>query len=378
MKSKLNDIQKPGNVQEIVCDFGNLYRAMRKCSHHVKWKDSVAGYLNNGLANCLRLHESLMNGTYKIDTYTCFKIYEPKERDIVSIRFKDRVFQRSLCDNYLYNAMTKGFVRGNCACQVGKGTDDAMRLLSVYLQKHFRKHGTAGAALKMDIKNYFGSTPHEVSKAAVRKRLDDTWAYKRVADIIDSFDQGEDPTIGMGLGSQITQITQLAVPDIIDHLIKERYHIRYYIRYMDDFILIHEDMEHLKRCRDEIRVQLAALGLRVSEKKTKIFPLTQGIKFLGFKFRLTETGKVIKTLSKENIAHERRKLRKQRHLAEEGRMTKRQCDECYTSWKAHAERGNTHNLILEMDKFYKELWRNYENVQTQDRTPATQGGTPEE
>ena len=74
-------------------------------------------------------------------------------------------------------------------------------------------------------------------------------------------------------------------------LIKERYHIRYYIRYMDDFILIHEDMEHLKRCRDEIRVQLAALGLRVSEKKTKIFPLTQGIKFLGFKFRLTETGK---------------------------------------------------------------------------------------
>ena len=223
----------------------------------------------------------------------------------------------------------------------------------------------------MDIKNYFGSTPHEVSKAAVRKRLDDTWAYKRVADIIDSFDQGEDPTIGMGLGSQITQITQLAVPDIIDHLIKERYHIRYYIRYMDDFILIHEDMEHLKRYRDEIRVQLAALGLRVSEKKTKIFPLTQGIKFLGFKFRLTETGKVIKTLSKENIAHERRKLRKQRHLAEEGRMTKRQCDECYTSWKAHAERGNTHNLILEMDKFYKELWRNYENVQTQDRTPAT-------
>ena len=103
----------------------------------------------------------------------------------------------------------------------------------------------------------------------------------------------------------------------------------------------------------------------------KIVALTQGIKFLGFKFRLTETGKVIKTLSKENIAHERRKLRKQRHLAEEGRMTKWQCDECYTSWKAHAERGNTHNLILEMDKFYKELWRNYENVQPQDRTPAT-------
>lgn len=370
--NKQNDVQ--ADVRKVVCDFGSLYRAMRMCSRNVKWKDSVAGYLNNGLANCLRLQKSLEEGTYKIDDYVCFKIYEPKERDIVSTRFKDRVFQRSLCDNYFYDAMTRGFIQGNCACQNGKGTDYAMHLLVVYMQKHFRKHGLNGMVLKLDITNYFGSTPHTVAKSAVEGRIDNAWVRDRVEEVIDSFRQGENPEIGMGLGSPITQIVQLAVPDDIDHIIKEKYHIKGYIRYNDDFILIDADKELLKTCREEIKNTLAARGLQLSEKKTKLFPLKQGICFLGFRFRLTETGKVIKTLRKENIADERRKLRKLVGLAKEGKITKEKCDECYTSWKAHAKRGNTHKLILEMDQYYKELWRG-NNVQTQNGAAAAERRT---
>lgn len=344
-------------IQQKVCSFRSLYQAMHKCSHNVIWKDSVAGFVKNGLANCLHLQQQLYDGTYKIDNYTIFTVYEPKLREIISTRIKDRVFQRSLCDNYLYDAITKSFIYDNCACLVGKGTDFAMDRLSTHMQRFYRQHKLNGYVLKCDIKNYFGSTRHDVAKSTIAKRIDNKWAYDHVAAIIDSFNKGDNPNIGMGLGSQITQLTQLAVLDDLDHLIKEKLKIKYYIRYMDDFILIHENLEYLKYCRTEIEKHINNIGLYLSEKKTKIFPITQGINFLGFKFRLSNTGKILKTLSQLNISHERRKLRRQKSLADKGIMSRPQVDKCYMSWKAHAQRGNTHNLIIQMDKFYKDLWR---------------------
>jgi len=373
-------------VKETVCDFGNLYRAMRKCAKSVKWKDSVAGYVNNGLANCLRLQKSLESNTYKIDDYTLFTIYEPKKREIVSTRMKDRVFQRSLCDNYLYENITKHFIRDNCACQVGKGTDFARDRLCALLHDYYRKYGNKGYVLQCDLSNYFGSTPHAVGKSKVDERVSDKWVVGHVANIIDTYKQGPDPEIGMGLGSQITQLIQLAVLDDIDHDIKERKHIHHYVRYADDFILIHPDKDYLIQCHDDIQRQLSGMQLTLSPKKTKLYPISQGINFLGFHFRLLETGKVLMTLNRENIADERRKLRRQRKLADKGIMTKKQCDECYQSWKSHAEnrnkkrphkKANTHNLIIEMDKFYKELWRDY-NVRLQIDPGAADGGTPQE
>lgn len=344
-------------IKEKVCSFKSLYKAMYKCRKNVMWKDSVAGFVKNGLVNCYKLRKQLMEDTYKIDKYSVFTIYEPKKREIVSTRMKDRVFQRSLCDNYLYEAMTKSFIYDNCACQLNKGTGFARDRLACHMQRYFRKHGLDGHVLKCDLSNYFGSTPHSVAKNAVLERTGDDWINYHTDKIIESFNQGENPNVGMGLGSQITQLTQLAVLDKMDHLVKERLGIKQYIRYMDDFILIHQDKEYLKYCLDEINKHVAGLNLKLSEKKTQIFPLKQGIKFLGFTFHLTETSKVIKKLNKENVTHERRKLKRMKKLVDEGVLTKEKVDECYTSWKAHAKQGNTHNLILSMNRFYKNLWK---------------------
>lgn len=155
------------------------------------------------------------NGTYKLDAYTQFKVYEPKERDIVSTRIKDRVFQRSLCDNYFYDTMTKSFIYDNCACQDGRGTEFARKRLICHLQKYYRKHGTEGWVLKADLKNFFGSTSHELAYSAVTKRVNDEWVNGEIKRIIDSFNQGDDPEVGMGLGSETTQLIQLAVLDAV-------------------------------------------------------------------------------------------------------------------------------------------------------------------
>ena len=108
------------DIKEKVCEFRSLYKAMNKCKKNVMWKDSVAGYVKNGLVNCYKLRQQLLDEKYKIDKYSVFTIYEPKKREIVSTRMKDRVFQRSLSDNYLYDAVTKSFIYDNCACQDNK------------------------------------------------------------------------------------------------------------------------------------------------------------------------------------------------------------------------------------------------------------------
>jgi hypothetical protein len=224
------------------------------------------------------------------------------------------------------------------------------------MQRYYRKHGTQGWVLSCDIKNYFGSTPHRTAKEAVSRNIKDDWCKNHVHKIIDSFNQGPDPDVGMGLGSQITQLAQLSVLNSMDHMIKERLGIKYYIRYMDDFHLIHHDKEHLRYCLKVIEDHLTSLGLKLNSKKTQIYPLRQGITFLGFRFLLSDTGKIIRLLRKSNVSHERRKLKRMSGLVREGRMTKDHVDECYTSWKAHASKGTTYKLIKNMDRFYESLW----------------------
>lgn len=345
------------SVKNLVCGVDELYKAVAKCKHNVAWKDSVQNYTRRSLHNCYLLHESLMNGTYEISKYSIFYVFEPKKRKIVSTRMKDRVFQRSLCDNYLYNEVTRHFIYDNCACQRGKGTMFARNRLKAHLQKFYRKHGVNGYVLKIDLSNYFGSTRHEVASAAIRKRVKDEWTCQEVDRIIKSFNDGEDPEVGLGLGSEVTQLIELAVLDDMDHFIKEKLGIKHYVRYMDDFILIHEDKEYLKECKKQIEQKLTGLHLTMNKKKTQVFPLTQRVKFLGFSYELKSTGKIIMRVLPKKVSHERRKLKKLVNRAQNGIMTREDVDKCFISWKAHAEQGNTHHLVKNMESYYESLWR---------------------
>lgn len=330
--------------------FKELYKGLKKSCCNVRWKDSVTGYEANGLKNTYLLRQSLLNGTYKISGYQRFKVHEPKEREIVATRLKDRQFQRSLCDNVLYPQITRSFIRDNCACQRGKGVDDALDRLTVHLRRYYFKHGPNGWALKCDIRHYFAETPHDVAKAAIRKRLTDQRAAYYTDAIIDSF--GGDK--GIGLGSQVSQITELAVLDDLDHYIKERLRIKHYLRYMDDFILIHEDKSVLRAALAEIEKRLSALGMTLN-KKTQILPLKNGVLWLKWRFVLTDTGKVIRKICMKSVVRERRKLRKMAKLAVAGRIPVAAITESFITWKAHAQRGNCRKIVADMQKLYDKL-----------------------
>lgn len=351
--------KKMGKEYEKAISFNALYEALKKCSRSVKWKDSVAGYLTNGLRNTYRLRQSLLKGTYKIDRYHVFMVHEPKEREIVATRIKDRQFQRALCDTVLYPAMTRGFIYDNCACLRGKGVDFAMNRMETHLRRAWRAWGMNFYVLKCDIRHYFAETPHSVAKAALRKRVKDDEAYRRAAEIVDSFqgvDHGDGFGVrGIGLGSQVSQLVELAVLDDLDHIIKERLGIKHYIRYMDDFILIHRDRQRLKCCLGAIKVYLRAIGLELNDK-TQIYAARQGVVFLKWHFYLTPTGKVIRRMSDRSINRERRKLRKLAVKYKAGERELKSIAEGYQSWRAHALRGNTSGIVRRMERTYFDLY----------------------
>lgn len=346
----MNDAE---TVAENVIGFEALWDSMYKCKKGVVWKDSVAHYYLNGIEETLKLEEQLKTGKYKARKPVCFKVTHPKERDIVSIAFRDRVYQRSLNDNSIYPQMSKSFIYDNMACQKGKGTDKARERLKAQLQRHYRKHGTKGAVLQCDIKGYYPNMKHEVALNKLKRGLD-PWTYERTKAVLEEQYEGD---TGYNPGSQMVQIAGISVPDDLDHYIKEQLHIKEYERYMDDFILIHEDEEYLEYCKEIIRGKLAEIGFSLNEKKTKVYGLRKGITFLGFNFRLTETGKVIMTIKPENVKQERKKIYRLVQLAKRGEITKAKADECYAGWRNHAAKGDSTKLLQRMDKYYKDLWK---------------------
>ena len=113
-----------------------------------------------------------------------------------------------------------------------------------------------------------------------------------------------------GVGSQISQTAALMLPNKLDHFIKEKLGIKGYARYMDDGYLIHPSKEYLKECLTRMKEVCDSLGIILNTKKTKIKKLSDGFKFLQIRFKLTETGKVLRKMSFESIKKIRRKLKK--------------------------------------------------------------------
>lgn len=155
----------------------------------------------------------------------------------------------------------------------------------------------------------------------------------------------------------MVQIAGISLLDDLDHYCKERLHAKYYIRYMDDIFILHHDENELIEMLNSIKEQLAKIGFETHEKKTHIKPLSESFTFLGFEYKVTDTGKIIMTLNSKNVKHERKKLRHMVGKAKRGEMAKEKVDECYQSWCVHTSKGNSFKLLQRMDKYYKELWR---------------------
>lgn len=335
-----------------VIDFNSLYQSYTEARKGKRWKYAVCKYEVNVLENLMFVHFMLSAHKYRLSPYNCFIVKEPKERLIMYNSFRDKIVQHSLCDNVLEPYLSKTFIYDNYASQKGKGTHFGLDRLKYFMSRYYRQNGADGWVLKCDIRKYFYSINHDVLKEQLHRLIKDRDVLWLLDMIIDST---EGP--GIPIGNHTSQWFAVLYLSGMDHMIKERLGIKMYGRYMDDFYLIHPDKDYLRYCLEEIKKYLVPLGLELNQK-TAIFPLTQGIDFLGFRTYLTDTGKVVRKVRRESKNRIRRKLKKYRHLLDEGRIDFETILQSYSSWTGHAEHGNSYHLIRKTDDLFFNLFKN--------------------
>jgi hypothetical protein len=340
--------------KDIITNFENLYRSYRNAKRGKSLNGSCARFQNMSLEGIHLLKEQLENQTYQIGKYSQFKIYEPKERVIMSCSFKDKVVQHCLCDNILHPRLKNVFIETNSAGQIRKGTLYGMDKLKEQMLSFYNEHGLDGWILKCDITKFFYSIDHEILKDIVDYYFPDSYTTWLNHLFIDSTDG-----VGLPLGNQVAQLYAILMLDCVDHMITEELGIRYYGRYMDDFYLIHRDKEYLKECLLHIEEMLSSLGLLLNGK-TQICPVKNGLRFLGFHHYVTKDGKYIRRLTSENKRRAKKKVRNMVRLLKAGRITEKEFEQRYKAWKNHASHGNTVKLLHSMDLYIKsELEKGY-------------------
>lgn len=333
---------------ERVCCFENLYKAYKKCSRGKSKKLSFCRFQNNSMEELLRLQKELVSKSYKMKPYNEFKVYEPKERLIKSNGFRDKIVQGSLCDNYLNEEVKKHLILDNYASQKGKGTHFGLNRLSHFMRSYYSRYGCEGWILKGDISKYFYFINHEILKNQLYRYVKDN-DIKWILDlIIDSTDG-----VGIPIGNQTSQTFAILYLNGIDHMIKDKLGVKYYGRYMDDFYIIHPDKKYLKSVLKEIQVEVEKLGLKLNSK-TQIFPLRNGIDFLGFHTYLTESGKVIRKVRKRSKENVKRKIKKMSNFYFQGKLPLETIYQSYQSWRGHAQHGDTSTLIRKTDTYFCE------------------------
>ena len=352
--TKENMINQNKSTKEEIIGYDALWESMLKCQHGVRWKPSVKDFIINAPEEVFKMHKRLKNETWTDGTPRPIKIMYPKKRDGLSISFTDRVYQRSINDNVLYPEMTKHFIYDNCACQKGKGTSFTRKRIKQHLWNFYSNHGINGYILQIDLKSYFNHIKHDLILEKFGRYIPED-ICDMISKVLDK--QHIHGNSGYNPGSQMVQIAALTALNDLDHIIKEQLHIKHYIRYNDDFWILHESKEFLENCLGFIKTYLKDHDFELNTRKTVLKRLDSGFVFLGFNYRVTETGKVIMILNSDNVKHEKKKLRRMVGKCKRGEMAKAKIDESYNDWKEFANEGNSYKLLQRMDEYYAKLWR---------------------
>lgn len=300
---------------EEIFTFENIYAAHKWCRKSKQHKGEVVRFEIDLSKNITELIKELTSRKYKLGKYRKFKLFEPKERLIEALSYKDRVVLMCFVTNVLKPIISKHVIYDNAACQKNKGTDFGLNRLTKFLKRKFiNEHGNDFYYLKCDIHKYFPNINHEVLLNKL-KRIGLTADELYMARL---FMTNYETSVGIPLGNLSSQWYALIYLDDLDRFIKEKLQIKGYIRYMDDFILIHKDKNYLRYCLKEID-SFCKERLKVElNAKTQIGKVKNGIDFLGFRLILTETGKVLKKLRGSLKRRIKRHLRNLKKLEDKG------------------------------------------------------------
>lgn len=347
-------MKRYGHVYEHVYNRDALrrsYYVARKGKRHIS---DVIEFESNLGQNITQLQRELESESYKVGHYRVFMVKEPKKRLIMAMPFRDRVVQHAVCDFVLEPIFDRHMINTNCANRHGMGTHYGLKTLESQMKKLYYQYPDKNLfCLKCDISKYFYSISHQVMKDKLRRIIKDPKLLRLLDMIIESGDRyGVEekkqlgiyrPGYGLPIGNLTSQLFAVYYLSDLDHFIKENLKIKHYIRYVDDFTLLHHDKDYLRFCKEQIINQLAGIELKLNQK-SQVFSLRQGVDFLGFKSYLTPTGKVVRKIRRASVKRIKRKIKFFNQQFSAGKLSLERIRPSIMSWLGHAIHGDTYQL----------------------------------
>lgn len=292
----MSEITTIAGAWAVVCCFGWLLEAYRNARKGKRYRAEIMTFSAHLEDNLLVIQNGMVTGDYELGPYRKLWVYVPKKRLVMALPFPDRIVQWSLYQ-YLNPIYDKLFIEDSYACRKGKGSHKAAKRLQYWMRQVERKPGPGWYVLKLDISKYFYRVSHEKLLAILARRVKDPDMMAFLRAVIDcraepfGLPRGRKPDdtapeewlydVGMPIGNLTSQLFANIYLNELDQFCKHRLKIHYYIRYMDDVIILGPDKETLQAWRSEIEAFLRdELALDLNDK-TSIRPMRQGVEFVG-------------------------------------------------------------------------------------------------
>lgn len=333
-------MRRYGNLFKDIVTIDNLKLAEQKAAkgkHNRKSVMKIEANLDNKLHE---IQESLLNKTFTTSPYTLKTIYEPKQRDIYILPFyPDRIVQHALM-NIVSPIWESMFINDTYACLKGRGQHKgSSKLMSMMKGNTY--------CLKCDIRKYYPSINHEIMFNIIQRKIKCPDTLLLLKNIIDSVESDAN----IPIGNYTSQWMGNLYLNELDQYLKHEHKVKNYIRYCDDFILLSDDKDFLREMRDVVK-DFVAERLKMSLSKCDLFPLSQGVDFLGY--RHFPKGYVL--LRKSTAKRVKRRIKLLRHQKKNNKISNETLTSSVASTMGWLRWANTHNLklALEIDALWKE------------------------
>ncbi len=344
-------VKKHDNLFEQIVSWENIQSAYNKSLRRGgRYRPETVVFSLNETENLRRLQQSLIDETYAFSGYISFPVYEPKKRIVDAPHYKDKIVQLAIVAilNEVYHP---AFIKDSYACIDGRGTHSCAKRIQSFLQKARREYGEDAYILKIDFAKFFYSIDRRVLKSIFRKKIICKRTLRLLDVIIDSADAIG--PLGMPLGNPISQLSANAYLHELDRYCKRRLSLRYYVRYNDDIAIVLSDRELARKTLVAVEDFAGEkLHLQLNKKKTKIFPLAQGINMVGYK--IYSTHMLLRNDYKKRI---KRKLNAMPRLIVEGKLPARKAEQMLNSSRGHAQHACSYNFMCRLMKKHRFIYR---------------------
>jgi len=267
------------NLYPKLYSYKNLELAFKKASKGKNKKFYVIEFKKNLIRNLLKLRKELELETYRPSRLTKFTIRDPKTRLIRKSVFKDRIVHHAIV-NILEPIYEPRFIADNYANRLNKGTISALERLDRFKRK-VSKNGRLishaltnnmikGYVLKADIRKFFDSINQAKMIEILQRKIKDEKVIWLIVKVLKNFDNKIN---GMPLGNMTSQFFANLYLNDLDHFVKQKLKMRHYIRYVDDFLILHKSERVLEDCKNKIEKYLKNLRLELHPDKSKIYSM---------------------------------------------------------------------------------------------------------